>query len=135
MKRKLIKFYCRIRQNKNIILRVVKIVAILISILGLYFQFYRPAIMTLLLFLNKELESFPSFLNLKNGLIKDQITVNYHWDNDRDLILILRAVRFGYLVSISLFLKFFYDCYKLVPPKHILAFELGILEKLETIQM
>ena len=39
--------------------------------------------------------------------------VNYHWDNDRDLILILRAVRFGYLLSTLLFSKFVYNCYKL----------------------
>ena len=110
--RKILKFYLHFKKHKIVILRVVKIVAILISILFIYFQFYIPAVVMLVLCLNKELESFPSFLNIKNALIKDQKTVNYHWDNDRDLILILRAVRFGYLLSTLLFSKFVYDCYK-----------------------
>ena len=39
--------------------------------------------------------------------------INWHWENDRDLILILRGVRFCYLLSLLFLLNFIYDLHQI----------------------
>lgn len=86
---------------------MVKIIAILISLLFLFYEFFRPVVMVLGYLIYKELEIFPAFVNLKMVVLQDQKNINYHWNTDADLILLVKFTKVIYgFIALLLFLSY-----------------------------